>query len=104
MAKSNLIVFTLFTAMILFSGVAARSGYSSLSFWPWSHQWFMFSYSSDYHYKVRVMGYDESNNSSIIIPLDDYFAFPASLMTHRADEMPRSEKKPAPPRPIPLQT
>ena len=90
MAKSNLLVFTLFTSIVLCSGIAARLGRSGLSFWPWSHQWFMFSYSSDYHYKMRVIGYDESNNSTII-PLDDYFAFPASPMTNRADEMRRTK-------------
>ncbi len=86
MAKINLIIFTLFTSLILWSGMTARFGYTNLTLWPWSHQWYMFSYSTDYIYKLRAVGYIDSNVEADI-PLEDYFKYPASRHTNRADEL-----------------
>ena len=86
MAKIKLIIFTLFTALIIWSGVTARLGFTNVSLWPWKNQWYMFSYSTDYIYKLRATGYGDSNIRTII-PLENYFRYPASQHTHRADEI-----------------
>ena len=86
MTKSNLLILTAFTSLIVWSGICARLGYTKFSFWPWSHQWYMFSYSSDYVYKIRAGGYTNAD-VKVDIPLEDYFRYPASRLTHRADEI-----------------
>ena len=42
--------------------------------------------SSDYVYKIRAGGYTNAD-VKVDIPLEDYFRYPASRLTHRADEI-----------------
>lgn len=91
MTKYNPLIFTLFLLLILWSGIHGLLGYRNLALWPWSQQWYMFSYSSNYLYKLRVVGYT-NDNISTNISLGDYFSYPVNLYNNRADEMSRASE------------
>ena len=84
----NVIIFSLFCGLILWGGVVSGLGYHHLAFWPWSHQWYMFSHSSNFHYKLGAVGLI---NGRIHQPvsLESYFSYPANRWMTRADEVSR---------------
>ncbi len=88
--RVNIFVFTLTLWLVLWSGTAAWLGYHHAAFWPWSHQWYMFSVSSDYIFKLQAIGYTEDYVSTDL-DLGAYFSYPVTHSTTRADELPRSE-------------
>jgi len=88
--KFNIFVVTLFLWLVVVSGMAGWLGYRHLALWPWSHQWYMFSYSGDYLLKLRAIGYTEEY-LGVDIPLEKYFTYPVTSTTHRADEIHRTQ-------------
>ena len=91
MAKINRMTFIIFFALILLSGFGTRLGFSNLASWPWTHQWYMFSRSSNFLTKLQVIGYANSYTGQDL-SLDDFFAYSASRLTHRAEEMYRTHQ------------